>query len=82
VDRKLQVRIDVIVHGDTPDQVANPIIEDMHKRMIPPGDCTLGGLAIDISPSRDNFTMAHTDGVVTVGYMVFYRHLEEDISLP
>lgn len=82
VDRKLLVRIGVIVHGDTPDQVADPVIVDLHKRLIPPGDCTLGGLAVDISQSGDNFTMAHTDGVIAVDYMVFYRHAEEDISLP
>ena len=82
VDRKLLVRIGVIVHGDTPDQVADPVIEDMHRRLIPPGDSTLGGRALDISQAGDNFTMAHTDGVIAVDYMVFYRHSEEDISLP
>jgi hypothetical protein len=82
VDRKLRVRVGVIVHGDTPDQVANPVIEDMRKRIIPYSDCTLGGLAVDISQSGDNFTMAHTDGIIAVDYIVFYRHAEEDISLP
>ena len=82
VDRKLLVRIGVIVHGDVPDQVADAVIEDMHKRLIPPDDYTLGGLAVDVSQAKDNFTMAHTDGVIAVDYMVFYRHSEEDISLP
>jgi hypothetical protein len=82
VDRKLLVRVGVIVHGDTPDQTADPVIVDLHKRLIPAGDCTLGGLAVDISQSGDNFTMAHTDGIIAVDYIVFYRHAEEDISLP
>jgi hypothetical protein len=73
VDRKLLVRIGVIVHGDTPDQAADPVIVDLHKRLIPPGDCTLGGLAVDISQAGDNFAMAHTDGIIAVDYMVFYR---------
>ena len=82
VDRRLLVRVGVIVHGDTPDRIADPVVVDLHKRLIPPGDCTLGGLAVDISQSGDNFTMAHTDGVIAIDYMVFYRHSEEDISLP
>ena len=73
LDRKLLVRIGVIVHDDTPDRAADPLIVDFHRRLIAAGDCTLGGLAIDISQSGDNFTMAESDGVITVDYTVFYR---------
>ena len=82
VDRKLLVRIGVIVHGDVPDQVADQVLAGMRPLLIPPNDSTLGGLAVDVSQAVDNFTMAHTDGIIAVDYMVFYRHAEEDISLP
>ena len=72
-DRKLLVRVGVIVHDDTPDRAADPLIVDLHRRLIVAGDCTLGGLAVDISQSGDNFTMAESDGVIAVDYTVFYR---------
>jgi hypothetical protein len=82
IDRTLLLNVGVIVHGDTPDQVADPIIVDLHKRLCPAGDVTLGGRAIDVSLAGDDFEFAHTDGVIIVSYQIRYRHSDSDLSLP
>jgi hypothetical protein len=86
VDRFLQVRLAVIVHDDIPDQAADPVLQSAHKLLLPtqPGgdiDCTLGGLAIDVSQTGDSFEFAFTEGVITSDYQIQYRHGEGDLAL-
>ena len=50
LDWRMRVRVTVIVRGDVPDQLAYPIIESMHAKMV--ADLTLGGYAIDVQPRR------------------------------
>lgn len=85
VDRFLTVRIAVIVQGDVPDATADPIIQDLHKKLVPVdvngfADVTLGGLAIDISQVEDNFEFAFSEGVILCDYLIQYRHSETDLA--
>lgn len=74
LDWSLTVRVAVIVRGAIPDQVADPIIESLHGRMM--ADLTLGGYAIDIQPQSVNFEMVEADqpaGVISCDYLIRYR---------
>jgi len=74
LDWRMRVRVSVIVRGDTPDELADPIIENMHSRMV--ADLTLGGYAIDLQPDEVTFNMFDSDqpaGVIFNDYIVQYR---------
>lgn len=74
LDWKMRVRIIVIVRGDIPDQLADPVIESMHSKMV--ADLTLGGYAIDVQPDEVTFNMLDADqpaGVIYNDYIVQYR---------
>lgn len=74
LDWSLTVRLAVIVRGNTPDSIADPIIESMHSSLM--ADLTLGGYAIDIQPQAVNFEMVEADqpaGVISCDYLVRYR---------
>jgi len=74
LDWSLTVRVAVIVRGSIPDQVADPIVEDLHSKLM--ADLTLGGYAIDIQPQGVNFDLSEADqpsGVITCDYLIRYR---------
>ena len=74
LDWRMRVRVTVIVRGDVPDQLADPIIESMHAKMV--ADLTLGGYAIDVQPDEVTFNMLDSDqpaGVIFNDYIVQYR---------
>jgi hypothetical protein len=74
LDWSLTVRVAVIVRGNIPDQVADPIVQDMHAKLM--ADLTLGGYAIDIQPQGVTFDLAEADqpsGVIACDYVVRYR---------
>lgn len=74
LDWRMRVRVSVIVRGDTPDEIADPIIENMHARMV--ADLTLGGYAIDVQPDEVSFNMFDSDqpaGVIFNDYIIQYR---------
>lgn len=74
LDWRMRVRVTVIVRGDVPDQLADPIIENMHARMV--ADLTLGGYAIDVQPDEVTYNMLDADqpaGVIFNDYIVQYR---------
>lgn len=74
LDWSMTVRVAVIVRGLVPDQLADPIIEDMHSKIM--ADLTLGGYAIDVQPEGVNFEMLEADqpaGVISCNYLVRYR---------
>ena len=74
LDWSLTVRVAVIVRGNIPDQQADPIVEDMHAKLM--ADLTLGGVAIDIQPQSVNFEMVEADqpaGVISCDYLIRYR---------
>jgi hypothetical protein len=68
------VRVSVIVRGAVPDQIADPIIMDVHQRLLV--DTTLGGYVTDIVPGATSWESLEADqpaGVVSVEYTVTYR---------
>ena len=74
LDWSMTVRVAIIVRGAIPDQVADPIIEDMHSRLM--ADLTLGGYAIDIQPQTVSFDLSEADqpsGVIACDYLIRYR---------
>jgi hypothetical protein len=74
LDWSLTVRISVIVRGPVPDQQADPIVEDLHSKLM--ADLTLGGYAIDVQPQGVTFEMVEADqpaGVISCDYLIRYR---------
>ena len=74
LDWSLTVRVAVIVRGAIPDQIADPVVESLHAKIM--ADLTLGGYAIDIKPIGVTFDIVEADqpaGVVMCYYRVQYR---------
>ena len=74
LDWSLTVRVAVIVRGAIPDQQADPIVEDLHSKLM--ADLTLGGVAIDVQPQSVSFEMVEADqpaGVISCDYLIRYR---------
>ena len=74
IDWTFNVRITVIVRGTIPDQIADPIINSLHSKLMV--DPTLGGYAIDIMPGPTNWVFADADGAageIQCDYRVMYR---------
>lgn len=70
----MNVRVAVIVRGNVPDQLADPIITDVHAKLM--GDATLGGYVIDMLPTTVSFESLEADqpaGVVSAEFAVQYR---------
>ncbi len=81
LDWTLQVRISVIVRNAVPDQAADPIVEDIHSKVM--ADETAGGYSIDIEPGPVGFEIVQADqpaGVISMLYRVRYRTLVSDVS--
>jgi hypothetical protein len=74
LDWSMIVRITVIVRGAVPDQLADPIIESLHSKVM--SDLTLGGYAIDVQPIGVTFNFTEADGAageIQCDYRVMYR---------
>lgn len=81
LDWSLRVRITVIVRGAIPDQIADPILQSLHTRIM--ADPTLGGYAIDIMPLAVNFVFMEADGTageIQCDYRIMYRTSFTDLS--
>jgi hypothetical protein len=81
LDATLRVRVVVIVRGAVPDQLADPVIVDMHSRIM--ADLTLGGVAIDVQPALTTFNLVEADqpaGVISCEYDVLYRTQVGDLT--
>ena len=81
LDWSLTVRVAVIVRGDIPDQLGDPIVEDAHSKIM--ADLTLGGYAIDVQPQSVSFDLMEADqpaGVIMMDYLVRYRTSVADLS--
>lgn len=81
LDWSLLIRVSVIVRGDEPDEVADPIVESLHAKIM--SDLTLGGHAIDVQPGTTTFEMVDADqpaGVIGVEYLVRYRTELDDLT--
>tara|TARA_B100001939_G_scaffold333897_1_gene334321 strand:- start:2224 stop:2658 length:435 start_codon:yes stop_codon:yes gene_type:complete len=81
LDHQLTVRVAVIVRGDKPDELADPIVESLHSRIM--ADETLGGYAINTTPGETTFEMIDADqpaGVISCEYLIHYRTTLRDLA--
>ena len=81
LDWSLSVRVSIIVRSSIPDQAADPIVEDVHSKMM--NDLTAGGYAIDVEPGSVSFDQIDADqpaGVIGMNFVVKYRTLLTDLS--
>jgi len=81
LDWSLLVRVSVIVRGEKPDEVADPIVESLHSKIM--ADLTLGGYAIDVQPQGVSFQMVDADqpaGIIGCDYLVRYRTQIADLT--
>lgn len=81
LDWSLVVRIAVIVRGNVPDQLADPIVSSLHSKLM--ADLTLGGVAIDVQPQSVSFDLVEADqpaGVIACDYLIRYRSSVTDLS--
>ena len=81
IDWILTVRVSVIVRGDIPDQVADPIVQDVHSKIM--SDLSLGGLCMDIQAGLVNYELLDADqpaGIVSMNYSVRYRTQVKDLT--
>tara|TARA_B100002052_G_scaffold34422_1_gene26534 strand:+ start:1675 stop:2106 length:432 start_codon:yes stop_codon:yes gene_type:complete len=77
----LTVTVSVVVRGDKPDEIADPIIESLHNKIT--GDVTLSGLCFDVVPGPHSLQIVDADqpaGVVGCEYVIRYRTRETDLS--
>ena len=82
LDWSLTVRVAIIVRGDIPDQLADPIVASAHSNIM--ADLTLGGYAIDVQPQSVSFDLMEADqpaGVIMMDYLVRYRTSVTDLSI-
>ena len=74
LDWSLTVRVSIIVRAAVPDQSADPIVEDVHSKMM--NDLTAGGYALDVEPRSVSFEMVDADnpaGVISIDFLIRYR---------
>jgi hypothetical protein len=80
-ERRLRVEVDIMVRGDVPDQLADPIAQSVHALIM--ADSSLGGRAIDVMFDGASFEIASADqtaGKITHTYEVMYRHSYADMA--
>lgn len=83
LDWTMDVLVVVHTRGQIPDQLADPIVADVHSKLM--ADRSLGGLAIDIvptlsDPQRDKADLTSLWQVLT--YQVRYRTAIDDLTSP
>ena len=81
VDADLRVEVQVYQRGTEPDRLADPIVEDVHARMM--SDTTLGGLAFDITEEGTSWDIDEADRtalLVRMRYVIRYRHNRNSLT--
>jgi hypothetical protein len=81
LDWNMTVRVAVIVRGPVPDQLADPIVQSLHAKLM--ADLTLGGYAIDVQPIGVSFDLIEADqtaGVIACDYLIRYRTSVTDLT--
>ena len=72
--RTLDLILSVFVRGNSPEGLADPVVESMHSKIM--ADHTLGGLALDINAGPTKFDFMEADmpaGIVSSRYTITYR---------
>lgn len=79
--RLMTVQVDILVRGDEPDGLADPIAQSAHTLLT--SDTSLGGLALDVRLGDAQFDYTNADqvaGKLTHEYQVQYRHSYSDLT--
>jgi hypothetical protein len=82
LDRRLIVKIGVITRGPIPDQLADPILVDVHQRLMT--NAGLAGLTISVYPGPVDWEQADADttaGVAICDWVIRYRTAVNDITI-
>lgn len=82
MERTLNVEISVFTRGDTPDELADPIMVSVHSLLM--ADTSLGGLAIDMRLDDASSEIVAADmpaAKVTHAYAVQFRHSYSDMTI-
>jgi hypothetical protein len=76
---ELEFRFLLMLDDPIPEQAADPILVDLHDRLML--DLTLGGLSMDILPGETRWDQeVNGVAVVTSSYLVQYRTLIKDLT--
>jgi hypothetical protein len=82
LDWSMLVRVSVIVRGDVPDLVADPLVQSVHARVM--SDLTVGGYAYDVQPQSVVWEEIDADSpaaVVSCDFVVLYRTSLTDLTM-
>jgi hypothetical protein len=82
LDWTLQVQVAVFTRGTPADELADPIVESVHRKII--SDPSLNALINGVRPGPTSFMMVDADqdaGVTSLIYEVRYRTSFADLSL-
>ena len=77
----LTFKVSVIVRGNVPDQLADPIITDVHSKL--KSNSTLAGLVVNLIPTNVTFELIEADqpaGIISAEYSAQYRTSLNSIS--
>lgn len=75
----LELRLLLMVDHPIPEQEADPILVDIHQRLMV--DLTLGGLSMDVLPGETRWDQeVNGIAVVSSSYVVQYRTLIKDLT--
>lgn len=80
-EKRLTVSVGVYVRGAVPDQLADPVVESVHSKMMT--EPTLGGLAMDISEGGTTWEIDEADqtaAIVNMRFVVWYRHSRANLA--
>ena len=81
LERTLSIEVAILVRGDVPDQLADPIAQSVHALLM--ADPSLGGRAIDSRLALASFEFENADataGKITHTYEVEFRHSYADMT--
>tara|TARA_E500000331_G_scaffold358220_1_gene423482 strand:+ start:15552 stop:15974 length:423 start_codon:yes stop_codon:yes gene_type:complete len=79
--RELDFTLSVFVRGNSPESLADPVVESMHSKIM--ADTTLGGLALDLNAGPTKFDFIEADmpaGIVSSRYTITYRTQVNSLS--
>lgn len=77
----LTFKVSVIVRGNVPDQLADPIVTDVHSKL--KSNATLLGLVVNLIPTNVTFELIEADqpaGIISAEYSAQYRTSLNSIS--
>lgn len=79
---ELNFQITIYISGDEPDRLADPIVEDVHSKIMDPANPARVYL-VDLLPSSVGFDVEQGDkpvGIVTLGFVATYQTNLNNIS--